>query len=279
MKKILITGAKSYIGESVRDYLMMFPAQYDVQVKDTINWEPAAADFCGIDIVFNVAGIAHINETKQNRPLYYKINRDLVVKIAKTAKDAGVKQFIQLSTMAVYGMVTGHITKNTLAKPVNAYGKSKFEADEVIKKLADERFRYACLRPPMVYGKGCKGNYQRLRAFVLKFCIFPDCQNKRSMIYIGNLCEFVKKIIDKGCGGLFFPQNNEYINTSVMAVYIAKEHGKRIRLIKFFNWMLKRCELNIVKKVFGDLTYEKVDMVNKYKVSESIKLTERGQTL
>ena len=274
MKRILITGADSYIGESVRDYLMNMPELYDVKIIDTVGWEPHEADFTGFDVVFNVAGIAHIKETAENRPLYYAINRDLAIKIAQKAKAAGVKQFILLSTMSVYGIVTGRINKTTPTNPVNAYGRSKAKADEVIKKLADDSFKFACLRPPMVYGRDCKGNYQRLRKFALSSPVFPDYKNQRSMIYIGNLCEFVKDTIDQERSGLFFPQNSKYTRTSDMVKAIARCHGKKLVLIKAFNGAIKAIPLNIVKKVFGDLVYEKTDTVSKYGWKESIRLTE-----
>lgn len=274
MKKILITGAGSYIGESAKEYLQQESEKYQVRTIDTMGWEPKTADFVGFDVVFNVAGIAHIKETDQNRDLYYKVNRDLVIEIAKTAKEAGVKQFILLSTMSVYGLTVGNINKDTPVKPVNAYGKSKAEADEEIKKLADDSFKFCCLRPPMVYGKGCKGNYQSLRSFALKSPIFPNYKNQRSMIYIGNLCEFVKEAIDQEKAGLFFPQNAEYVNTSEMVKLIAEKHRKRVKMTKVFNWLIRMAPMNVVKKVFGDLTYEKVDLTNKYNFMESIAFTE-----
>jgi len=276
MINVLITGANSYIGESVRDYLLKEPEKYSVAIKDTIGWNPAADDFLGFDVVFNVAGIVHIKETKENRHLYYDINRDLVVKIAKAAKEGGVRQFILLSTMSVYGLTKGHITKNTRTNPVNAYGKSKAEADEMIKKLADDHFVFTCLRPPMVYGKNCKGNYQLLRKFALKSPVFPSYRNKRSMIFIGNLCAFVKNQIDQPKTGVFFPQNENYVNTAEMVELIAKENSKRIKLIRIFNWLIAILPLNIIKKVFGDLTYEKTDTINTYDFAESIRLTEKG---
>ncbi len=275
MKKVLITGAGSYIGESAKEYLLQEPDNYHVETIDTMGWEPKIADFVGFDVVFNVAGIAHIKETDQNRDLYYKVNRDLVIKIAKVAKEAGVKQFILLSTMSVYGLIVGHITKNTPVNPVNAYGKSKAEADEEIKKIEDASFKFCCLRPPMVYGKGCKGNYQSLRAFALKSPIFPNYKNQRSMVFIGNLCEFVKRCIDEEKNGLFFPQNAEYVNSSEMVKLIAKEHGKKIKLTKAFNWAVRKVALGIVRKVFGSLTYELIDTEEKYRFVESINLTER----
>lgn len=276
MKNILITGAKSYIGESVKDYLLQWPDQYVITVKDTMGWNPTSYDFQGFDVVFNVAGIAHINETAKNRQLYFDVNRDLVIKIAKLAKETGVKQFILLSTMSVYGLTVGHIKKTTPVNPLNAYGKSKSEADEEIMKLDDDSFVFTCLRPPMVYGKNCKGNYHNLRMFALKSPIFPKYENKRSMIYIGNLCEFVKGCIDFKRRGLFFPQNADYTNTSKMVKLIAEEHGKKIRMTKAFNWVIKIASVNVIRKVFGNLTYELVDTVGKYGFEESIRLTEKS---
>lgn len=274
MKKVLITGSKSYIGDSVKDYLLSYKDQYDVVIKDTLGWEPDVSDFKNIDVVFNVAGIAHIKETKYNRHLYFDVNRDLVIRIAKTAKQAGVKQFILLSSMSVYGLLVGHITKQTPVDPVNAYGKSKAEADESIFNLEDDQFIFACLRPPMVYGKGCKGNYQSLRKFALKSPFFPNYSNRRSMVYIGNLCEFVKCCIDYEKRGLFFPQNSEYVTSSDMVKKIASSNNRNIKLTKAFNWAIDLFRISVVKKVFGDLTYEPIDTIDKYMFDESIKLTE-----
>ncbi len=275
MKNVLIVGSHSYIGESFREYLCKWPDQYKVDTLATKGLKPSSSMFTGIDFIFCVVGIAHMKETTGNRHLFFDVNRDLVVSIAKTAKVVGVKQFILLSSMSVYGLEVGHISKNTDPKPVTAYGESKLQADKEIMKLEDESFHFACLRPPMVYGKNCTGNYQALRKFALKSPIFPDYNNERSMIYIGNLCSFVKETIDTGKSGLFFPQNAEYTNTSRMVKLIAEAHDKTIRLTKTFNWGIKIAPVNVVKKVFGSLIYEAVDMVDTYNLTDSIKLTEK----
>ncbi len=274
MKKILITGKNSYIGESVRSYLLQDPDKFVVDVKATVGWEPKPEEFSPYDVVFNVAGIAHIKETKENRQNYYAINRDLAVKIANAAKAAGVKQYILLSSMSVYGLTVGHITKNTVPRPVNAYGDSKLQADQAIAQLVDNSFKFACLRPSMVYGKGCKGNYQWLRRLSLSSPFFPEYMNQRSMIYIGNLCEFVKQVIDEEKEGIFFPQNEEYVATYEMAKAIAALHGKPLKLTKLFNWAIGITPLGVLKKAFGNLTYEAVDLVSKYGFHESMALTE-----
>ncbi len=277
MRHILIAGTRSYIGDSFREYLEQWPEEYSVSELETKDLKPSSAMFKGIDVIFCVAGIAHRKETAENRHLYFDVNGDLVIDIAKNAKTAGVKQFILLSSMSVYGLEVGRITKETKPNPKSAYGESKLQADEEIKKLEDDSFKFCCLRPPMVYGNGCKGNYQSLRSFALKSPIFPQYENKRSMIYIGNLCEFVKEAIDEEKQGLYFPQNAEYTRTSDMVRKIAECHGKKILLTRAFNLAIRICGIRVVKKVFGDLVYEPVDQVSKYGLMESIEMTEENK--
>lgn len=260
MKKVLIMGANSFIGTSVEKYIL---EHYEGECEfDTLDMQGGAwreKSFSGYDAVFHVAGIAHINETKDNAELYYRINRDLAVEVAEQAKSDGVKQFMFLSSMSVYGMVTGRITENTPTKPNTNYGKSKLQAEEKILPLGDENFKVCVLRPPMIYGKGCKGNYNSLRKFALKMKFFPYVKNYRSMLYIENLCEFVRLMILNEESGIFFPQNSEYTNTSEMVKMIAIAHGRKLHLIKGFGWTMKFMGMftGMVKKAFGNLTYDK----------------------
>ena len=256
MKNILITGKNSYIGTSLENWLMREPDKYKVDTVDMKDRSWKEKDFSSYDVVFHVAGIAHIKETSDNQNLYYKVNRDLAYETAQKAKQDGVEQFIFLSSMSVYGIEQGVIDKNTPLTPNSAYGKSKIEAEKLINKLQDDSFTVATLRPPMVYGKGCRGNYPRLVGLALKTPIFPKVDNKRSMIYIDNLSEFVKRLIDNRSGGLFFPQNADYVNTSEMVRIIAEVHGKRVVMTKLFNPLLRLLNVSTVNKVFGDLMYD-----------------------
>ncbi len=256
MKKILITGKNSYIGTSLENWLMREPDRYKVDTIDMKDGTWKEKDFSQYDVVFHVAGIAHIKETSENQDLYYKVNRDLAHETAQKSKEDGVEQFIFLSSMSVYGIENGVIDKSTPLKPNTAYGKSKIEAEELINKLEDSSFAVATLRPPMVYGKGCRGNYPRLAKLALKTPIFPKVHNNRSMIYIDNLSEFVKQLVDNRSGGLFFPQNAEYVNTSDMVGLIAEVHGKKIVMTKLFNPLLRLLNVSTVNKVFGDLVYD-----------------------
>ncbi len=161
MKRVLIAGAGSYVGENVREYLEGYPDRYSIDTLDARGLKPSIEQFKGYDVLFYVAGIVHIRETKKNAHLYYEVNKDLAIKTAKTAKTSGIRQFILMSTIAVYGFTKGVIRKKTKPHPVTHYGRSKLQADRAIWKMNGERFRVVILRPPMIYGKGCKGNYQR----------------------------------------------------------------------------------------------------------------------
>jgi len=275
MKKVLITAKNSFVGNEVAKYL---DGKYEIE-KISLrvdNWKNVS--FAGVDCIFHVAGIAHIKETKENTHLYYDVNERLSIAVAEKAKAEGVKHFIVLSTMNVYGLTTGHITKNTRPNPVMIYGKSKLNADLAIEKMECPTFKVAILRPPMIYGQGCKGNYQTLRKFALKSPIFPSYKNERSMLFVGNLAAFVEGLIEKQKRGLFFPQDVEYVCTSDMVKKIDEQNGKRIKTIGMFNWAISfilGLGVGVFKKVFGSLTYEKVDLVTENSFEEAIKMTEQ----
>lgn len=286
MKKILITGANSYIGISLEKWLEQWKDKYSV---DTIDMEEDSwkeKDFLSYDVVFHVAGIAHVSSSPKMKELYYKVNRDLAIETAIKSEKSNVKQFIFMSSINVYGD-SSHINKervidkNTIPQPSNFYGYSKLEAEDGIKSLECDNFKVVVLRPPMIYGKGSKGNYPRLANFALKLPIFPDIKNQRSMLHVDNLCEFIRLMIDNEERGCFFPQNSEYVKTSEMVKIIAEVHNKKIRLTKVFNPVLKLMGnfVGVVNKAFGNLVYDKAlsDYKGNYRIrnlKESILLTE-----
>lgn len=288
-KKILITGAHSYIGMSVERWLENSPEKYAIETLDMIddNWKKK--DFSEYDVVYHVAGIAHADTghvTAEQKKLYYRVNRDLAVETAEKAKAEGVKQFIFMSSMIVYsGCEEKIITKDINPNPLNFYGDSKWQADQSIRKLADEKFKVAVVRPPMIYGRGSKGNYSALAKLAVRMPVFPIVINKRSMLHIDNLCQFVKLLIDDGAEGIFFPQNHEYVNTSDMVQMIAKVRGHKIIMIPFMSLPVKLISRvpgkvgTLATKAFGDSAYEMgmSEYKEDYRVNtfrESIELTE-----
>jgi len=258
MKKILITGADSYIGTAFEQYIQRRGEAYRVETVDTIGDAWQKTDFAAYDAVLHVAGIVHVRETDESRDLYYCVNRDLTVQIAERAKEAGVKQFIFISSMSVYGLESGVITPETQPQPITHYGKSKLEAEQGLESLQDERFRVAVLRLPMVYGKGCKGNFQLLLRLVQKSPVFPAVHNRRSMISVENLCSFLQMIVDSGACGVFFPQNREYVDTVEMAKTIAKVLGKRVFFSRLAGLAVRLLipVLRPARKAFSTLIYQ-----------------------
>lgn len=262
MKKILITGKGSFIGSHVEKWLKKEEEKYIVDTLDMTNDNWREMSFSGYDVVYHVAGIAHVSNKKKLIPLYFKVNRDLAIEVAKKSKAEDVKQFIFMSSMIIYGKDNkvkrySHIDTEKI-NPLNAYGKSKAEADLEIQKLKSASFKPAIIRTPVVYGKGCKGNFPRLVKFALKFPFFLNIRNQKSMIYIDNLCEFVKLLIDNEASGVFYPQNKEYASTKEIVKIVRLRNNKKYRETKIFNWMLSICTYicPVINQVFGNKTYD-----------------------
>nr|WP_207927392.1 NAD-dependent epimerase/dehydratase family protein [Streptococcus catagoni] len=257
----MITGAHSYIGESLENWLSRSDQDYQVDTLDMLNPEWKKYDFSSYDSIFHVAGIAHFSKDPSQKDLYYKVNTELTETVAKKAKEEGANQFIFMSSIIIYGDSTKAdrvITKDTVPKPSDFYGDSKWQAEKKLNQLADSKFKVAIVRPPMIYGKASKGNYPRLSKLSRSLPIIPDYQNKRSMLYIGNLCEFLKQVIDRKLDGVFFPQNENYVCTSDLMYQIANSHGKNPVRTKIFNPLIKSLFFSDnVKKMFGNLVYEK----------------------
>ncbi|MGM0843663.1 MAG: NAD-dependent epimerase/dehydratase family protein [Bacillota bacterium] len=288
MKKILITGKNSYVGKNLEKWLGNYPDRYSIEMISLRDELWKEKDFSRYDVVFHVAGIAHVSSDPKMEDMYYKVNRDLTIETAKKAKSEGVKQFIFMSSIIVYGdssIGKRIIDKDTIPTPSNFYGDSKLQAEEGIKTLESDNFNVVIIRPPMIYGKGSKGNYPKLSNLAQKLPIFPNIDNQRSMIHIDNLCEFIRLVIDNKECGIFFPQNREYVNTSDMVKRIADIYGKKIKLTKFFNPLLISMSrrIGIINKVFGNLVYEKnlSEYIKDYQIvgfNESIMRTENKVT-
>lgn len=293
MKKVLITGAGSYIGTAFENWVKENRADIRTETVDLKRDSWRQKKFGGYDAVFHVAGIAHADVgkvTEEQKRLYYQVNAELAAECAQKAKLEGVKQFIFMSSMIVYGESAGLgrqkiITKDTPLAPANFYGDSKRKAEEALRRMDEDSFRVVILRPPMIYGKGSRGNYPTLARLARKLPVFPREENRRSMLYIGNLCRFVELMIQNEERGVFFPQNAEYVCTTDLASAIAAEHGKNLRLTRLFHPALILLRKlggkpgRMVDKAFGSMVYE--EKMSEYKEEyrvygfrESIHLTE-----
>lgn len=280
MKHILVIGENSYIGKSFEQYMHLYK---DVKVelvgaRDN-RWK--SVNFSGYDAVVHVAAIVHKKENPDMEKLYQEVNTEFPIEVAKKAKENGVRRFVFLSTMAVYGKLPSPIKADADLNPVTMYGKTKLQAEQELCKLTDNRFGVVVLRPPMVYGKGCPGNYARLEKLGLLLPLFPKVDNKRSMIYIENLCECIRQSCEasKEPYTILCPQNQEYVNTTELVKEIRKAVGKKTLLIPFGQAIIKFVakKVGTLEKMFGDYYYDKNEKDKEYQVVDfetSIQRTE-----
>lgn len=273
-RKVLITGAGSYIGESFLEYAdKHYCENFEIEVLDMLDEKWREKDFSSFDIVYHVAGIAHAdvgNVDEATKEKYYAVNTDLTVEVCKKAKADKVKEFVFMSSMIVYGDSAPYGAKkivdaNTVPKPANFYGDSKLQADVAVRELADADFKVIVLRPPMIYGKGSKGNYLVLAKLAKKLPVFPDVDNERSMLHIDNLCEFLCQVMLiehlTQDAVVLIPQNAEWTKTSDMVEQIAEVSGKKIKKTKVLTPTVKIAGMmpgkigGLVNKAFGNNCY------------------------
>lgn len=290
MKRVLITGTNSYIGVNIDNWLSKSPTAYSVDTIDMIDGSWREKDFCQYDVIIHVAGIAHAdvdNISEERKQLYYRVNTDLAIEVAQKAKKEGAGQFILMSSMIIYsGCKEKIITKEDIPIPLNCYGDSKWQADQKVRKLETTEFKVVVLRAPMIYGKNSRGNYPELAKLAARLPVFPVVKNKRSMLHIDNLCEFIRLMVDNEESGVFFPQNREYTVTSDMVRMIAAARQHKIIMVSGFGWGIKLMmkipgRIGVLAtKAFGDSAYDM--QMSEYKedyrinsLEKSVILTER----
>lgn len=251
---IVITGQNGYISQKLYTHLQNH--RHDVNLLDVRQDAWRHSDFSGTDYIVHLAGIVH-NSSKD--PLeFQRVNVDLTAALARKAKDENVPQFIFISSMAVFGkddafMPLNEITAQTPLLPQTLYGKSKLSAEAEVVKIYGER---ACIvRPPMVYGENCTGNYGRLRDLVLRFKVVPQYENRRGMIYVYNLCELLRLLIEDSATGVFHPQDAQLLPTYEISRLIGAENDINVRALKIPFLKLGAAILPDLKKAFGSLSY------------------------
>jgi len=263
VKHILITGTESGVGLAIRAWLSQWPMKYQITMISLRKDDWKKMDFSIFDCVYHVSGIAHANAALSMRELYFSINRDLTIEVAKTAKNAGVKQFIFMSSGIVYGDSPSFgkpfvITKDTKPNPNSFYGESKLQAEEGLRKLEDTSFKIVIIRSPALYGIRMKSHYNNLSFFARKHHIFPYVNNERSMLYSKNLAEFVRLMIENEESGIFWPQNKEYTSTVGIIKDVAFEHKRKIFLVPIWKgfFQIGAKIFPVLKKAFSNFTYD-----------------------
>lgn len=282
-----MTGQNSYIANNFGDFINQHPSLYMLElmsVRDN-SWETQS--FESYDTLIHAAALVHQSTKNSTLEQYDKVNCQLSIELAKKAKKDGVKHFIFLSTMSVYGLNTGHITVKTSLNPKSLYGHSKAKAEEALLALDSTDFTVTIIRAPMIYGPNCKGNFRSLHKIANISPIFPKVNNRRSAIFIDNFSEFLKVVVDEKLEGILYPQDKEYLNTSDTVSLISQYSSKNIYISKLaglgVNFLLFS---PVIQKAFGSLTYDPSLPggpnnleYNKVSFDESIKKSTRNSDL
>jgi nucleoside-diphosphate-sugar epimerase len=261
--RILVTGLASYVGNSFVRWCALHAQQFTIHSISMRSEQWKTHDLRNYDAILHVAGIAHVPSHKQSQDKYEQVNHHLTVELAQQAKAQGVKQFIFMSSILVYGdgSPIGQkkvIDLTTIPEPTNSYGQSKLHAERALFSMQDEQFKIAAIRSPFVYGKDCKGNYSKLAKIARISPVFPDVVNERSMIHIDHLCELLRLLIVNQDKGIFYPQNQEYVKSTELVQFIAQAHRHRMWITRIFNPFLRLFsgKVGVINKLFGNLVYD-----------------------
>ena len=281
--KLLVTGSSGYVGSK---FIQAHKEQYDFSTFslekdhfDTLKLE-------GVDTILHCAALVH-RKSQMDPNEYHRVNVQYPVALAQKAKGNGVKHFIFLSTVAVYGGDQTCLNEETGCFPVSLYAKSKYEAEKQLEALGDEKFTVSIVRLPMVYGHNAPGNISLLLKLVRKSFMLPFGQihNQRSFLYIGNLVYGINEIVRQRKGGIFLLSDDMPIGTTTLIESIAKAYRKKVYLVHLplFDALLKKITPSLYQKLFCDLvvdnskTKKVLSLRNPYTTQEGIQHMIQGE--
>jgi len=263
MKKILITGSNGFLGGYFKN---KYSNNYNIKTFSFLKNDFGSLHVENIEVIIHLSALVHQMDGASKEE-YDRVNVFQTLDLAKKAKASGIKHFIFMSTIAVYGVETGVINENTNCSPITDYGKSKLKAEIELQKLEDDYFIVSIIRPPIVNGYDAPGNMKSLINLVQKVPVLPfgNIQNRRSMIYVGNLCFFMDAIIEKGLSGIFLVADERAVSTTELIELIAQALGKRVYLVRvpFFEGLLKLVKPSFHKRLFGSLEVDNHDTLTR----------------
>jgi nucleoside-diphosphate-sugar epimerase len=248
-----------------------------------ITTEPEKINFNGYDVVLHLAAIVHQSHTIPEAE-YFRVNRDLCLRVAEEARKAGVKQFVFMSTLKVYGDISPESelrNENSECSPGDSYGKSKYAAEEGLRKLENEEFLVSVIRTPLVYGEGVKANMYSLIKLVDRFPVLPfaDVQNKRNFTYVGNLVSYIDRVIERRASGIFIAMDDKAKSTTDLVDLIIKYLKKKVIMFRVPKTVLNISRLfipELLHRLYGSLevdnakTRKELDFTPPYSTEEGI---------
>lgn len=251
-EKLLLTGSSGFVGSRwlKRSQLRTVarPVFLRRQSVESIDWTD-------VGTVVHLAGIAH-RMGQPSGPIYYEVNRDLSYALALAAKNNGVRQFVFVSTVKVFGDKVEFIDETTVPEPADDYGRSKREAEQRLSELSDDRFGVSTVRPPLIYGPDVKGNLLRIMKLLNSGCPVPfkGIHNRRSMVHVDNLIALLDTIIQQKAIGTFHAGDDRPLSTSELVELIYGALGRSPRWFKLpspFVGLLRRAVPSAAERLFG----------------------------
>lgn len=279
MTKFFITGASGFIGSY---FINAYQDKYSIQTFSFLHDEIESLHVKGVDAVLHLSALVHQMDGASDEE-YERVNVAQTLHLAQKAKASGVKQFVFMSTVKVYGEESDEVyTEHSTCKPQDAYGRSKHRAEEELLKLEDENFSISIIRTPIVYGAGVKANIQSLTRLIQKIPILPfgGIRNKRSFVYVGNLCYLVNEVLLQQKSGIFLCADDAPLSTTRLCELIAQGLGKKVWLVKlpFFETAVKKLKPAIYQRLYGNLevdntaTKSTLRLKNPYSTEEGVEL-------
>lgn len=281
--KVLITGANGFVGRALVQKFSELPlyeitlvlrslgaykdSEYTIFKIDNLD---SAVNFSyalkNVEVVVHIAARAHILKEDSSNPLeeFNKINVDGTLNLAKQALNNGVKRFIFISTIGVYGSKSVRpFTEQNSVEPENDYARSKLQAEEQLKKLVNgTSMDLVILRPPLVYGANAPGNFGKIFNLVTKNIPLPfgSVHNKRSMVYVENLVDFIIHCVDHPAAAnqTFLVSDNDDISLTRLITTIRKCAGMPKLLLPVPVFLFKLAgkltgKQAVVDRLVGDL--------------------------
>ncbi len=275
--KILLTGSSGFIGSYFQSN---YNDRYDIETFSFLEDDLDDLDLTQINTVVHLSALVHQMDGAAKEE-YFRVNVDNTLALAQKAKQSSVKQFIFMSSVKVYGEESDTpYTETSKCDPQDDYSKSKLEAENRLKELEDDEFTVSIIRTPVVYGKEVKSNMLNLAKMAINVPVLPfgNITNRRSMVYIGNLCDMIERLCESKMSGIFLAGDDQPISTTKLIETITKAKGGKAILLNvpLFPQLLRRVKPSLHKKLYGNLevdnrwTKKVLDFENKVSTEDGI---------
>lgn len=252
--KILMTGADGFVGQYLSAELSPV---HNIRKLSFSTYE--TEELGEIDIVVHLAALVHQMKGAPEEE-YFRVNTEKTIVLAKRAKECGVKHFIFMSTVKVYGEKTSSkpFNEDSSCSPEDAYGQSKLSAEMKLRDMEDANFTVSIVRSPLIYGEHVKANMLNLMELINKVPILPfgGIFNKRSLVYVGNLTAMIQEIIIQQKSGVFLASDKQTVSTTQLIEMLVDAMDKKRRLISLPSFLRKFLLIirpGLYERLFGNL--------------------------